>query len=104
MVELDTVVSLSEPIHSKKCSARKKPEANNIKSFFRVNDFSSARWGRINGSISSAVISSRYMPWIDAGAEDHLTKMEENETAMMPITKGIPVGMGAFFFMMFPFP
>jgi hypothetical protein len=32
-----------------------------------------------------------------------LTKIDENETAIMPMNKGITVGIGAVFFMVLPF-
>lgn len=40
--------------------------------------------------------NSLYMAWMDTGASDHFTKMEENEIAVMPIKSGIATGIGGF--------
>ncbi|GIO53396.1 hypothetical protein J21TS7_17140 [Paenibacillus cineris] len=60
----------------------------------------SFQWGLRKGSIKIAVNNRRYMPCTDAGADDHFTKMEENDIAVMPISNGMNVGRGADVFLM----
>lgn len=74
------------------------PEAvSSIQSFRRRAD-SAPLYGRTKGAIRSEVNSRRYMAWTEAGAEDHLIKMAENEMAIIPISMSNATGTGGFWY------
>jgi hypothetical protein len=92
IVELATVVNLSEPIQKRKCSAKKVPEATNNMYSFNEIFFKYAICLETNGIMSINVNKSLYMPCTETGADDHFTNIDENDIAIMPTASGIITG------------
>src|SRR5690606_11011708 len=85
IIELATEVWRRDSIQNKKCRPKKSPDKKMSPPSLGLNFRTSRRTILpIQGAISKTVISSRYMPRIEAGASDHLMKMTEKEIATIP--------------------
>lgn len=91
MVELATVVNFKDPNQRTKCRARKKPEKNKKNQSFFMILLNSLRFFQTMGTIKILANHIRYILKIEAGASDHLTKIAENEMAMIEMVSGSPI-------------
>lgn len=93
MVELATVVSFNDPNQRTKCRAKKKPEKNKKNQSFLTIFLNSLRFFQTMGTIKILANHIRYILKIEAGASDHLTKIAENEMAMIEMVSGSAIDL-----------
>ena len=95
IVELATVVSFNDPNQRTKCKDKKDPEKNKRNLSFFSMFLNSSRCFHTMGSIKILANNIRYILKTEAGASDHLTKIAENEMAIMEMVSGRAMDLDA---------